>query len=52
MILQDLADQGFRAVDIAAGASHSIALGHDGALRAWGTFSVRTRFLLSLFTPK
>jgi len=41
MVLQDLADQGFRAVDIAAGASHSIALGHDGTLRAWGTFSVR-----------
>lgn len=52
MVLQGLADQGFRAVDIAAGASHSIALGHDGTLRAWGTFSVRTRFLLTLFTFK
>ena len=50
MVLQDLADQGFRAVDIAAGASHSIALGHDGTLRAWGTFSVCTRFLLTLLT--
>ena len=52
VVLQNLADQDFRAVDIAAGASHSIAIGHDGTLRAWGTFSVCNRSLLSPFTSK
>ena len=40
MLVQTLADEGFRAVRIAAGDSVSVALGEDGQLRAWGSFRV------------
>ena len=40
MVVQTLVDENFRAVDISAGDSVSVALGHDGDLRAWGSFRV------------
>ncbi|TDL26079.1 RCC1/BLIP-II [Rickenella mellea] len=38
MILQSLVDEGFRAVDVAAGDSVSVALGDRGEIRVWGSF--------------
>lgn len=40
--LQDLANAGFRAVHVIAGATISAALGSDGTVRAWGQFRVRS----------
>ena len=41
MVVQDLVDQSFRAVDVIAGDSVSVALGIDGDLRVWGSFRVK-----------
>ena len=43
MVVQTLVDEKFRAVDVSAGDSVSVALGHDGDLRAWGSFRVSIR---------
>ena len=40
MVVQTLVDENFRAVDVSAGDSVSVALGEDGELRAWGSFRV------------
>ena len=38
MVVQTLVDENFHTVDISAGNSVSVALGHEGDLRAWGSF--------------
>ncbi|KAG8730591.1 hypothetical protein FRC11_006336 [Ceratobasidium sp. 423] len=38
MVVQTLVDEDFRAVDVCAGDSISVALGEGGALRVWGSF--------------
>lgn len=38
--IQSLADEGFRAVKVAAGDSISLAISDQGELRLWGTFRV------------
>ena len=38
MVVQTLVDENFCTVDISAGNSMSVALGHEGDLRAWGSF--------------
>ena len=38
MVVQTLVDENFRMVDVSAGNSVSVALGHKGDLRAWGSF--------------
>jgi alpha-tubulin suppressor-like RCC1 family protein len=40
MVIQTLVDENFRAVDVSAGDSVSVALGHEGDLRVWGSFRV------------
>lgn len=40
MVVQELVDQSFRAVDVVAGDSVSVALGSHGDLRVWGSFRV------------
>ncbi|KAF8588636.1 RCC1/BLIP-II [Ramaria rubella] len=38
MVVQTLVDEKFRAVDVSAGDSVSVALGDEGDLRSWGSF--------------
>ena len=38
MVVQTLVDENFCMVDVSAGDSVSVALGHKGDLRAWGSF--------------
>ena len=38
MVIQTLVDENFHMVDISAGDSVSVALGHEGDLQAWGSF--------------
>ncbi|KAF8527766.1 regulator of chromosome condensation 1/beta-lactamase-inhibitor protein II [Gautieria morchelliformis] len=38
MVIQTLVDENFRAVAVSAGDSVSVALGHEGDLRVWGSF--------------
>ncbi|KAJ1300389.1 hypothetical protein OPQ81_005208 [Rhizoctonia solani] len=38
MVVKTLVDEDFRAVDVCAGDSISVALGEGGALRVWGSF--------------
>jgi regulator of chromosome condensation len=38
--LQNLVDDGFRALKVAAGDSISAAIGSEGELRVWGSFRV------------
>ena len=38
--LQNLVDDGFRALEVAAGDSISAAIGTEGELRVWGSFRV------------
>ena len=40
MVVQGLLDEEFRAVQVAAGDSISVAVSSDGRLRAWGSFRV------------
>ena len=40
MVVQTLVDEQFRAVDVSAGDSVSVALWNEGDLRAWGSFRV------------
>ena len=47
MVLQTLVDEKFRAVDVSAGDSVSVALGHEGDLRSWGSFRVSARLFIS-----
>lgn len=44
MVVQTLVNEKFRAVDVSAGDSVSVALGLEGELRAWGSFRVKTSF--------
>jgi regulator of chromosome condensation len=48
MVVQTLVDENFRAVDVSAGDSVSIALGHEGDLRSWGSFRVSLNVFGSL----
>ena len=53
MVVQTLVDENFRAVDVSAGDSVSVALGHEGDLRAWGSFRVSlASFGLQCCDPK
>ncbi|KAG8698245.1 hypothetical protein FRC09_007335 [Ceratobasidium sp. 395] len=38
MVVQTLLDEGFRAINVCAGDSISVALGEGGAIRVWGSF--------------
>ncbi|KAF8749279.1 chromosome condensation (RCC1) repeat [Rhizoctonia solani] len=40
MVVKTLVDEEFRAVDVCAGDSISVALGEGGALRVWGSFRI------------
>ena len=50
IVLQSLVDEKFRAVDVSAGDSVSVALGHEGDLRSWGSFRVSPHVLVSLMS--
>lgn len=41
MVVQQLVDEGFRAVRVVAGDSVSVTLSSEGQLRVWGSFRVR-----------
>lgn len=47
LVVQTLVDEEFRAVEVAAGDSVSVALGSEGQLRVWGSFRVRLDIFLS-----
>lgn len=42
MVIDSLNDAGFRAVEVAAGDSVSVAISDEGVLKAWGSFRVRS----------
>lgn len=46
IVVQTLLDEGFRAIEVCAGDSISVALGEGGALRVWGSFRVSPLFAL------
>lgn len=46
-VIEELGKEGFRAVQVAAGDSISVAVNEKGEIRAWGSFRVGTHELIS-----